>query len=81
MASGNITLPDDLLPRLEEIARAENRTADDLAAEAVKTLLARRALEKLQRKGMKFRGDMTDQQVEIHVDKVIHEYRNEQRGR
>jgi hypothetical protein len=38
MAIGNITLPEDVLPKLEEAARAENRTADDLAKEAVENL-------------------------------------------
>jgi predicted transcriptional regulator len=35
MATANITLPDELLPRLQELARTENRTADELAAQAV----------------------------------------------
>ncbi len=31
----SITIPDDLLPRLEELARADNRSAEDLASEAL----------------------------------------------
>jgi len=41
MATG-ITLSDDLFPRLEELARAENRTAEDLASEVLTQYVRRR---------------------------------------
>jgi len=80
MANGNITIPDDLLPELQELARAENRTADDIAAEAVKEHLARRFWERNKREAGKRRGNMTDEQVEEYVERVIHELRAESRG-
>ena len=41
MATG-ITLTDDLLPRLEELARAENRSAEELATEVLTQYVRRR---------------------------------------
>jgi metal-responsive CopG/Arc/MetJ family transcriptional regulator len=80
MATGNITLPEELLPRLREAAIAENRTADELVAEAVRQHLARRGLEQIRQKAIQYRGNMTDEEVEEYVDEVIHEFRAENRG-
>jgi predicted transcriptional regulator len=77
----NITIPDDLLPKLEEAAHAEDRTADELAAQAVRELLMRRFWERNKIEAQKRRGNMTDEQVEEYVDRVIHEFRSENRER
>jgi predicted transcriptional regulator len=45
MAGGNITLPDELLPQLQELARSEDRSVDEVADEAVKQHLIRRFWE------------------------------------
>jgi predicted transcriptional regulator len=42
MPTGNITLPDEMILQLEELARAENKTAEVIATEAVKQHLRRR---------------------------------------
>jgi predicted transcriptional regulator len=81
MATANITLPDELLPRLQELARTENRTADELAAQAVQELLMRRFWERNKVEAQKRRGNMTDEQVQEYVDRVIHEFRAENRER
>ena len=81
MATANITLPDELFPRLQEQARTENRTADELAAQAVQELLMRRFWERNKVEAQKRRGNMTDEQIEEYVDKVIREFRAENRGR
>jgi predicted transcriptional regulator len=44
----SITLSDDLFPRLEELARAENRSAEDLASEVLTQYVRRRAAQELQ---------------------------------
>jgi predicted transcriptional regulator len=81
MATANITIPDELLPRLQELARTENRTADELAAQAVQELLMRRFWERNKVEAQKRRGNMTDEQVQEYVDRVIHEFRAENRER
>jgi len=75
MATGNITLPDELLPQLRELARAENKTADDIATEAVKQLLIRRFWDRTQREAVKRRGNMTDTEVEEAVNRAIQDVR------
>lgn len=80
MATGNITLPDELLPRLEELARAENRTADDIATEAVKQHLVRRFWQQTQREAEKRRGSMTDEEVNEVVNCAIQDVRKETRS-
>lgn len=77
----NITLPADLLAQVQAIAAKEGKTADELTAEAMKREVARRTLERLKTEATARRGNMTDEQVEEYVDKVIHEYRAENRGR
>lgn len=42
MATKNIAIPDELLPKLEELARAESRTADDLARDILEQYVFRR---------------------------------------
>lgn len=80
MVIGNITLPDELLPQLRELALAENKTADDIATEAVKQHLIRRFWDQTQREAMKRRGNMTDTEVEEVVNRAIQDVRKELRS-
>jgi hypothetical protein len=77
----NIKLPDEPLAKVQAIAVKEGKTADDLTAEAVRREVARRTLERLKTEANERRGNMTDEQVQEYVDKVIHEYRAENRER
>lgn len=76
--NSNIRIPDDLLAQLQATAAAEGKSADDLAAEAVKRDLARRFLEKLRRERKP--SGMTEEEEIEYVTKVVHEYRAENRG-
>lgn len=62
MATANINLPTDLLPKLEEIARSENRTAEDLAREVLEKYVARRIaaseLDELSKWGQQYSSEM-----------------------
>jgi predicted transcriptional regulator len=85
--TGNITLPEDLLPKLEEIARAENRTADDLAKEAVEKLLKERS--KIDLKSRDWRDFIAENRRraeelgirEEELPEIVHQFRREQRDR
>jgi len=80
----NLHIPDDLLAQAEKLAASQGRTADDLAADALKRYLAHEWLNKIEREGQERRrqlGLKTDGEVEAAVDRAISEYRNEQRGR
>jgi predicted transcriptional regulator len=87
MATGNITLPEDLLPKLEEVARAENRTADDLAKEAIEKLLKERSKMDLNsREWQDFIDENRRRAEELgireeDVPEVVHQFRHEQRDR
>ncbi len=86
MATGNITLPDELLPRLEAVARAENKTADDIATEAVEKLLQERAKDWEMGKWRDFVADNKHRAEamgirEEDIPEIIHEYRREQNRR
>ena len=76
-----VTLADDVYDRMQQEADAEGKTVDELTAEAVQRHLARRWMERNKREAQIRRGNMTDEEVEAVVDRAIHEYRNEQRGR
>jgi hypothetical protein len=77
----NINLPADLFAQVQDFAAKEGKTADELTAELVKREFARRSLERLKSEATARRGNMTDDQVEEYVDRVIHEYRAENRER
>jgi predicted transcriptional regulator len=79
MATRNITLPEEMLPELKELARTENRTADYVAAEAVKAHLAKRFWEHNKVQSLRRRGNLTDEQVEEYVDQLVHDSRAESR--
>lgn len=77
----NIRIPDQLLAQAQAIAQQEGKTLDDFTAEAVEKLVKDRNWERMKREANQRRGNMTDEQVQEYVDKVLHDYRNEQRGR
>jgi exosome complex RNA-binding protein Csl4 len=77
----NIRLPETLLAQAQQYAAATGQSVDDLAAEAVKREIARRALQNLWREAEGRRGDMTDEQVEEVVNGAVHEDRRQRRGR
>jgi putative PIN family toxin of toxin-antitoxin system len=77
----NITLPAELLAQMQALAVKEGKTADELTVELVKREVARRTLERFKIEGEQRQGNMTDEQVQEYVDRVIHEYRAENRGR
>lgn len=79
MASPNVTLPDDLLERVQARATAEGKSVDDLAAEAVNRLLAERSLARFKREGERRSRGMSDEQVNDAVNQAIREARNEAR--
>lgn len=76
----NVCVPEDLLSQAQRLAESQGRTADELAAEALRRYLAHEWLTKLEREGMENRkryGLKTDEEVEAYVDQVIHEYRRD----
>ena len=79
-ANTNVHLPDELLAQAQQIAQAEGKTADDIAAEAMRKLLIDRFWERNKQQSLERRGSMTDEQVEEYVNRLIHEYRAETRG-
>jgi hypothetical protein len=80
----NVHVPGELLEQAQRPAQSQGRTADDLAADALKRYLAREWVNKLCREGVENRrglGLKTDQDVEDYVNRVIAEHRNESRSR
>ena len=80
----NLHIPDDLLAEAEKLAVSQGRTADELAADALKRYLAHEWLNKIELEGQERRRQLwlkTDVEVEAAVDRAISEYRNEQRCR
>lgn len=84
MATNNLHIPDDLLAQAEQLAASQGRTADDLAADALKRYLAHEWLNKLDQEGQERRrrlGLSSDEDVERLVTRAVAESRNAQRGR
>ena len=79
--AANVTLPDDLLQRVQARATAEGKSVDDLAAEAIDRLLAERSLARFTREGDRRRRGMSDDQVNDLVNQAIRETRKEARRR
>jgi hypothetical protein len=77
----NVAIEPELFDRIAEEAAAEGKTADDLANEAARRYMARRWLDRTRREAEVRRGNMTDDEVETVVDKVVQESRAEQRPR
>lgn len=77
----NIKVPADLLAQVQAIATKEGKTVDELTTEALKREVARRTLERLKTAANERQVNMNDEQIQEYMDKVIHEYRAENRGR
>ena len=78
----NLHVPDDLLAQAQSMAETEGRTADDLAAEALRRYLTLQRMTRLSRGAEERRralGLKTDEEVQEYVDRVIHEARRERR--
>jgi hypothetical protein len=79
MAANNIHIPDDLLQAANAAAQTVGKTADELAADALRRYLAHRKLDELGKYGReqaRKRGYR-----EADVPRLIAESRREQRGR
>ena len=80
----NVHVPEDLLISAQRMAEAQGRTADGLAADALKRYLAHEWLMKLEREGAAHRerlGLISDEAVERYVEQMIAESRRERRDR
>jgi predicted transcriptional regulator len=83
-AQNNLHVPDDLLTQAQRLAATEGRTADELAAEALRRYLAREWLKKVSSEGEENRrslGMETPEEVQDYVDRIASERRAESRGR
>jgi hypothetical protein len=81
MTPKNLAVEPDVMERIEQEAAAAGVSVDELATEALKRELARRWMERNKREAQVRRGSMTDDEVEALVDKTVHDWRAEQRGR
>jgi predicted transcriptional regulator len=75
MSGKNIAVPDEIYERVQQIATAEGTTVEDLATKALERDLARRWLQRVGRDGQLRRGNMTDDEVEAVVERVVRESR------
>ena len=66
-----ITVPGDLGAAVENAAREEGKTVDELAVEALQRELARRGLNRLKNKAEIRRRGMTDESVDNAVEQAI----------
>jgi hypothetical protein len=72
----NVAIEDrELLERAAKVAKAEGKTVDELATEALQQALSRRSFEKIKREAESRRRGMTDEEVDSSVEKAITEYR------
>ena len=79
----NLHVPDDLMAQAERLAAGQGRTADELAADALKRYIAHEWLNKLDREGQERRsrlGMKSEEDVERVVDRAIAESRTERRS-
>ena len=81
MAANNISLPEPLLAEIESAAQAEHRTADEVAADAIRQYLEKQSWVKFVERNERRAKDMGI--TEGDVDRLIAEYRseNQQHGR
>ncbi len=81
MATGNISLPELLLAEIRNAAEAQHRTADDLAADAIRRYLNEQSWTQFVERNERRAKDMGI--TEDDVDRLIAEYRaeNQQPGR
>lgn len=78
----NLRVPDDLREQAAEIAKRQGRTADDLAADALKRYIAHESLEVLSDYGRERAKELgfdkpTEEQAVAFVERVIGEDRTE----
>jgi hypothetical protein len=87
MTPKNIALSDDVLQRVREQAETEGKTADELANELLGPLLEIRKTADAGDRRWRALVDYGQRQAEklgikeADVDRLIHEWRDEQRGR
>ena len=74
----NPHIPDDLLSAVNEAAGAEGKTADEIAADALRRYLAHRKLEELGKYGRE--QSLRLGYTQAHVPRLIAESRCENRG-
>jgi hypothetical protein len=78
IAEKNLHVPDELLEQAQRMAESQGRTADEVAADALKRYLARQWLQTISRNAEENRrrlGLKTDEEVEEYVERVIAESR------
>jgi metal-responsive CopG/Arc/MetJ family transcriptional regulator len=80
MVAGNISLPEPLLAEIQSAAEAQHRTADELAADAVRQYLKEQSWVRFVGRNERRAKEMGI--TEGDVDRLIAEYRSEnQHGR
>jgi len=81
MAAGNISLPEPLLAEIQSAAEAQHRTADELAADAIRQYLKEQSWVQFVERNEGRAKEMGI--TEGDVDRLITEYRaeNQQHGR
>ena len=80
----NVHIPDELLVQAQRMAESQGRTADELAADALKRYLAREWLNRVSSEGEGSRrrvGIHTEEEAEEYINRVIAEYRKESHDR
>ena len=80
----NLRVPDELRAQAAEIADRQGRTADDLAADALRRYIAHERLEELSRYGRERAKEvgldkLTEEQALAFVERVVDENRTEHR--
>ena len=86
MASqNNLHIPEELFVKAEQLAAAQGRTPDELAADALKRYIAHEQLEELSRFGQeraKHMGldQLSEEEREAYIDRVIREARQGRNG-
>jgi metal-responsive CopG/Arc/MetJ family transcriptional regulator len=77
--SASITLPPTMLKEVEQLAEREGRTVSELLQEAVRHYLIQTQIRELQRYGRQQSENLG--LSEGDVERLIHDYRREQRDR
>ena len=77
--SASITLPPTMLREVEQLAEREGRTVSELLQEAVRRYLIQTQIRELQSYGKQQSEDLG--LAEGDVERLIHDYRREQRER
>jgi hypothetical protein len=77
MATNNVHISDELFAKLQTKAAAEGKTVDEIAEDALRKHLALQSFERFRREGELRRGTMTDAEVELAVERAVHEARRQ----